>query len=262
MKAEKEIRASLINTIMTYARGTQQENAQIRAGLEAKNDSELQDILANAAIEQTLAQKDKLFQALAERDAAAFEYDQEHHQPKRDAEAKARLEQDQRTFQDAAKTLRSFGLTEANFNLIREVLGTGFSVHQIDQLIQANGIRLSPASTEEQNEWQKEAIEEYNKQLLKLADTDPLAFRKLVRLEGAQMAARAQGQQQEQQVRIRTEKDQAYGFEPLPEVDSYGRALDSLYFKKLSNTNYQAFKIAVRRFGAAQINERLRRGIK
>jgi hypothetical protein len=174
----------------------------------------------------------------------------------------ATLGPDRNTFEEAAKALRGFGITEANFSLTRQVLGFGFSVSSIQQALASGALHLSLPSLQELTQWQREAVEEYNKQLLKLAETDPLAFRKLVRQEGAQMAARAQGQHHERQVQIRAEKDQEYGFEPLPEVDSYGQALDSLYFRKLSNTNYEAFKTAVRRFGAAQINERLREGIK
>jgi len=56
-------------------------------------------------------------------------------EPRRKAEAVKQEKQDRRTFADAAKTIRSFAAIEANFNVIRQTLGDGFSVHQIQQML-------------------------------------------------------------------------------------------------------------------------------
>jgi hypothetical protein len=44
----------------------------------------------------------------------------------------------------------------------------------------------------------------------------------------------------------------------LPTVNSTGEALDAKYFRRISTTDYQLFKNMVRRFGCAQITDRLR----
>src|ERR1700731_2600124 len=79
-------------------------------------------------------------------------------EPRRKAEAVKQEKQDRRTFAHAAKTIRSFAANEANFNLIRQTLGDGFSVYQIQQMIAANGAILSPSTQQELNEWRQEEV--------------------------------------------------------------------------------------------------------
>ncbi len=56
---------------------------------------------------------------------------QKETEPRRKAEEKAQLEQDQKTFNNAAKALRQFAVNQANFNVIRQTLGSDFTLSSI-----------------------------------------------------------------------------------------------------------------------------------
>jgi hypothetical protein len=47
-------------------------------------------------------------------------------------------------------------------------------------------------------------------------------------------------------------------YAPLPAVNSSGETMDSKYFRRISTVDYALFKQLVRKFGSAQITERLR----
>jgi hypothetical protein len=230
-----------------------------------------------AAARETARQLEEAYERKLEADAthaanlAIWELNRKQ---QREVEEAAQLHEDKRTFQYAARRLGLSG-NDANFSVVRSTLGPGFDVYQVQQAVQSSAVRLSPASEAELNQYAQEAVQAEEQYLKKLAQSsdpaDAETLRRIVRQNGAQMAARAQGQHQEHQVQIRAEKDQAVGFPVLPETDQYGQALDSLFFRKLSNTNYDGsngkdpancFKQYVRKYGAAQINERLRQGIK
>jgi hypothetical protein len=51
---------------------------------------------------------------------------------------------------------------------------------------------------------------------------------------------------------------QAGLYSPLPTHNEAGEVMDSRYFRRLSTLDYALFKQLVRKFGTAQITERLR----
>jgi len=65
------------------------------------------------------------------------------------------LEKDRRTLEAAAREYRTFGASEANLALARDVLGAGFSEHLLLQAIRSNAIRLSAPTDEERQHWKR-----------------------------------------------------------------------------------------------------------
>ena len=238
-----------------------------RSELSTKTVAELESILTDHHLAQIRAEAaqaaeaadEELIQIQAERAAARAIHELEMSQarePHRRAEVKAQLEQDRKTFEDAARTLRSFGVNEANFNVVRQTLGVGFSVHQIRQMLAANGAMLSPPKQQELNDWERERIERHN-EMLRNADTETL--RSIVRSESEQRRIQFQRDEDQRQLAAREAKDQAFGFPPLPEINAAtGEKLNSAYFIRLSNTDLQKFKNYIRYYGASQITRALR----
>jgi hypothetical protein len=71
----------------------------------------------------------------------------------------------------------------------------------------------------------------------------------------------------EREIAIKAEADRQHQFVSqqqqglyalLPAVNANGEALDARYFRRLSTVDYAAFKMAVKKWGTAQITERLR----
>jgi hypothetical protein len=51
---------------------------------------------------------------------------------------------------------------EANFKLLRDLLGAGFSTYSAAQAIRSNAVSLSPATAEELTKWHEEQVEQRN----------------------------------------------------------------------------------------------------
>src|SRR6267142_122801 len=96
---------------------------KLRQALSAKSTEELEQIHSVILLEAT---EEELLRINAERAAnkTLFELQRaREREPQRKAEAERQDKQDRATFNDAARTLRSFGLNEANFSVIRSTLG-------------------------------------------------------------------------------------------------------------------------------------------
>ena len=63
------------------------------------------------------------------------------------------LERDSETLAQAAREYRTFGASEANLALCRDVLGPGFSEYALLQGIRSNAIRLAAPGEEERQRW-------------------------------------------------------------------------------------------------------------
>lgn len=203
------------------------------------------------------AKEEQLLEVQAERAAnlAMHKYHtQQAREPQRKAEEKAQLAKDRQTFSDAAKTLRSFGMNDANFNVIRRTLGAGFSVYQIQQMVAANGAILSPATQSEQDEWERAATEAEN---LRLLSMDIPSLRKLAREAGARGPA-APEPDETQRVRA-IEKQDGTVYPSLPDEFRDGNGpeevLNAEFIKKCSK---ETLRLLIKRYGSDQINELLR----
>jgi hypothetical protein len=229
-----------------------------RPGLRQQLDRMSKEELAEAyKIIQLQGKEEQLLEIQADRAAAAAMYKyqaQKAHEPQRKAEEKAQLAKDTQTFADAAKTLRSFGVNDANFNVIGRTLGAGFSVYQIQQMVAANGGTLSPPTQEELNEWDREAIEAHN---LRLLGADIPTLRKLAREAGARGPVAPQ-LDETQRVRA-AERVEDIAYPPLPEEFRDGNnreeVLDASFIKKCSR---ETLRLLIKRYGSAQVTEALR----
>jgi hypothetical protein len=192
-------------------------------------------------------------QTAAERAIQKY-YREQELEPQRQAAEKAQLEADRKTFADAAKTLRSFAVNDANFNVIRQTLGAGFSVYQIQQMLAANGGTLSPPTQEELNEWERQEIEAHN---LRLLTADLPTLRRLAREAGARGPATPQ-LDETQRVRA-AERVDGTAYPPLPDEFRDGNnpeeVLDAAFIRKCSK---ETMRLLLKRYGADQVNEALR----
>jgi hypothetical protein len=187
-----EAKKQIVQEVLKKYTGPVEEFEFVKAALLNMSLEELQKYaqLKSAATKAAEAD-DRILELQAARaaDRAWHEYEMSQaREPQRQAEEKAQLERDRRTFQDAAKTLRTLAVTEANFSLVRQSLGSGFSVSQIQQLLNANPEILSRPTQQELNEWERERIEQHNQML---RNADPVTLRRLVRQQAEQNRQRA-----------------------------------------------------------------------
>ena len=181
-------------------------------------------------------------------------YKQREREPQRIAEEKALLETDRKTFAEAAKTLRSFALNDANFNVIRRTLGAGFSVYAIQQTIASDALSLSPPTQPELDEWERQAIEEHN---LRLLSADIPTLRKLAREAGARGPIAPSHLDETQRVRA-AERVDGTVYPALPEEfleNGKEVVLDAAFIKRSSRETY---RLLLNRYGSDQITEALR----
>jgi hypothetical protein len=243
MTFEDNRKEILIDDIIQYAQehfgfGTVDRNI-----LESKTIAQLQDILSDAMLQVTAeaeAKKTVAWLALQESRKPQFEQQQEA---------------DRKTFADAARELRSFGQIEANFNLIRQVLGSGFSVSDIRKAVAAGTVQLSPVTQQELNTWTREDIEARNSYL---ANADVQTLRMEAKKEAELNRATATRQEANNQLQASLQRNQAARFPPLPEVSHTGEALNGAFFVRLSNTDIGKFKDFIKRYGAAQVTQAIR----
>jgi hypothetical protein len=170
-------------------------------------------------------------------------------EPQRKAEATRQLAKDHKTFMQAAKTLRSFALNEANFNVIRSILGPNFTEYSIQQGL-ANVLQLSPPTQKELTEWERERIEQENLRLQAMSIPE---LRKLAREAGARGPA-APELDQVQKVRTASQPQ----FEPLPSTILYkgGEELLDRDFL-LRGCDKDFYKYLLNRYGSVQLTARI-----
>jgi hypothetical protein len=174
--------------------------------------------------------------------------------PQRKAEAERQEKLDRETFKQAARSLKSFGVTDANLSVTRSTLGPNFTVYSIQQALASNTLNLSPPTQEEVNEWARADIEAYN---LKLLSLDTLTLRKLAREAGAR-GIPVSPLDETQRIR-QAERAEGIAYLPLPDEFRDGNgpeeALDAAFIRKCSPETY---RLLLRRYGSLQIDEALR----
>jgi len=123
---------------------------ELRQQLEALSNAELET--AHAALQaqaQLQAQEEKLLEIQIEADV-----EQGLH---RDRMFKSYESQDRKIFGQAARSFR-FGENEANFQLIRSVIGPHFTEYRIQEAIDSNAVALSPPTESEIASWNREQV--------------------------------------------------------------------------------------------------------
>lgn len=174
-------------------------------------------------------------------------------EPRRLAEQKASLEKDRRTFEQAAPRLRSYGLTDANFSVIRSTLGPDFTEFAIRQGITSNALSLSPASQEELIEWQRDFVEKENFRRLAM---DTLSLRELVKQEREAKQAVPSVETTEEQRKLRALREDVNQYETLPDeffIDGESKPLDAQLIERV--LLLPIGKSFLRRYGPYQIDE-------
>lgn len=177
---------------------------------------------------------------------------QEAREPQRAAQEKY----DRGNFVLAAKKF-GFATIEANFVLLRSVLGEGFSVEGVGYAVtggQLSGLAAASSAELEQVRHEQEAE---NLKYLK-TQASPAELRAVAQQQNVEHRAQMQREFQESQVQAREALDAQIGYPLLPATKENGEPLDSGFFKRLSNTDLVIFKNFVRKYGASAITRRLR----
>lgn len=242
-------RTEVIETLVVRVAPEQQQ--QLRKKLEAKTTIELEQILHEVVLEDA---DEKLIEIQAARgfNRAFHEMEMEK---LRAPQRQQQLEKDFETFADAARTLCSFGLTQANFNVTLQTLGPDFTVYAVQQMLLSNGAILSGPTQQEVDEWERQRIEAHNQKLL---NASPVELKQIAKTEAEQRRAQAQQEEDQRQQQHRQALDAQVGFPPLPEKTQEGQSLDSAFFIRMSNTNLGQFKSYIRKYGSWQITNALR----
>jgi hypothetical protein len=206
------------------------------------------------SLEGLLESRKRLAQVQAEREADWIEFQVAQgmaREPGLRAEAERQLLQDEQTFAEAARSLRSFGVNQANLNVCRTTLGPGFTLYDIQNGLSSNAIQLSPPSYEELTQWAAEDIEAHNEALLK---ADDVTLRARVRQEAAVARAATAQAEADRQLKSSQERDSYAGFPPLPDIWQ-GRPLDAAFIRTCDPATN---RLLIKRFGASQVTARLR----
>jgi hypothetical protein len=162
----------------------------------------------------------------------------------------AQLEHVRQVFAQACRQLRVSENT-ANFNLIREVLGSDFDVYGVQQAIQSGAVRLAQATQEEIAAWAQEAVEQRNRFLL---DADNQTLRTIVRRESAERHQAAAQAEADRSFKVSQAMDAAIGFPPLPATWK-GQPLNAAFIR---SCDVETQKLLTKRFGSAALTTRLR----
>jgi hypothetical protein len=234
---------------LVVVRAAPGEQKQLRQALSAYSTEELKQI-EQAIVSQAVSNvaEDELIRIQAEI-AAERELFRLSREPQRKAEAERQEKRDRETFKQAARSLKSFGVTDANLSVTRSTLGPNFTVYSIQQALASNALSLSPPSQEELNEWDRAAIEANNQRLLSM---DIPSLRKLAREAGARGPA-APELDQIQKVRSAERSQQ---FQPLTEDSRFkSEIIDYELVQQLSPLELkQLFQI----YGSDQITARIK----
>lgn len=170
----------LIGEIIKYMEHWDRGDADDRKVLESSSIADLQIILNDSRTKFREQQEEEIIQLRAKSSAAQAMAElskkefQETRRPQFEAQQRESEAADRKTFAQAAKKLQ-FSICDANFSLIRQVCGSGFTIQNIeDQYLRLGvGIELIRATTAELNKWSSEDVEARN-QYLKSADPETL----------------------------------------------------------------------------------------
>lgn len=211
------------------------------------------------ADEKLASTEDTLIQIQASRaaDLILHQYRQaKMTEPQRRAEFEAQLKKDRKTFEEAAPRLRSYGVTDANFEVTREILRSGFTEYQIQQMLErphtTHGGLLSPPAEEELIEWQRDSVEKEN---LRRTSMDILSLRELQKQEREAQQNIIPELTETQKMRI-VEKQEIHQYEKLPDeffIDGEWKPLDTQLIERL--LLLPIGKSFMKRYGSYQIDE-------
>jgi len=252
----------LLDEIIPFVSGNPEKIQQV---LWTKPIPELEQILAEFKLHDTSieAAQVRVAQARGEREAERILHQlrmKELHEPQRAKEAEKQLAKDKTTFVQACKQLR-IGNNEANFNLIRQNLGEGFSIFQIREMHAANGGTLAPAKEKEVAQWTQEAqdqevqrTQEELAQAVRQYDRgNPAPLRRIRDKERFKSQA-ANQQAEARQFESTVQRESNLNFPALP-TQFQGQPLDAAFIKKASP---ETIRFLRKKYGPAQLDLRIR----
>src|ERR1700730_979041 len=150
-------RNQIIEVFIVRASSTDRE--ELRRTLEKITTEQLEEAYKTIQLEATEEEYLRIGAERAAERALHELHTRRVREPQRKAEAERQEKQDRETFKQAARTLQSFGETEANLNVITSTLGLNFTAYSIQQALASNALSLSPPSQEELAEWTRQEIE-------------------------------------------------------------------------------------------------------
>jgi hypothetical protein len=236
----KKARAEATEQVKQHAdqmrRESRLEGSFVHACMALINNRRLSTCDANRAVLESLLNPGeepsaKLYVGLAEQYPTKFAWETPQSKP---------TKEDQRAAFDAFVRENDLSSCEANFQLFKQGACT-------ENFAGASGI--------ERNQYANEQAQARQKFLINSAT--PQQVREEARFQSAterQEFQRAEADRQHQFV----SQAQAGLYSPLPTHNEAGEVMDSRYFRRLSTLDYALFKQLVRKFGTAQITERLR----
>ncbi len=236
----KKARAQATEQVNQHAdemrRESRLEGAFVHASMAVINNRRLSPCDGNRAVLESLLNpgeepSTKLYVALAEQYPTKFAWENPQSKP---------TKEDQRAAFDAFVRENNLSSVEANFNLFKE----GASV---EHFAGASGI--------ERAQYANEAAQARQKFLINSAT--PTQLRDEARFQSANEREIAQREEATRQHDFVTQA-QAGLYSPLPTHDQAGELMDAKYFRRISTLNYALFKQLCKKFGTAQITERLR----
>ena len=252
MSSTKEELMNQILPLLLLA--TPAEQSKMRVELQARTLAELKAFLGVVSSSDYQAElaEEEILRVQAERVADRILFQIQHQkatEPERRAKAAAQLAQGKEVFAAVCRK-HVVANIEANFSLLRKVVGDDFTEYSAAQAITSGAVKLAKADQSELDQWNAEALEQRNEFLLN-ADTETL--RTLAREEHAIKRQAAVQTDADLQLAASKVRDAIIGFPLLPDTWN-GQKLDSEFIRHCSA---ETQKLLQKRFGSAQLTARL-----
>jgi len=158
---------------------------------------------------------------------------------------------DRDVFNETARKLELYGITEANWGLVHSTLGPDLNEFRIQQAVRSGTVRLSPPTPAEIQEWRQSKLEERQNFL---THADHAELKRVAKQETEQRRVDAQREHVQQQIQVREQLDAQQGYPALPDTNAAGVKLDATFLKNLDGPTLKNF---MRKYGAANVTARI-----
>jgi len=252
----------LLDEIIPFVSGNPEKIQEV---LWTKSIPELEQILAEFKLHDTAIEEaqDRISQAQAEREAARIVFQisrQQATEPQRVKEAAERLARDKEVFAALCRK-HLIANVEANFSLLRNLLGNEFIEHSATQAIASGTVRLAPAKEKEVAQWTQEAQDqEVQRTQEELAEAvrqydrgNPAPLRRIrnqERIKSQTASQQAEARQFEETV----QRESNLNFPALP-TQFQGQPLDAAFIRKALP---ETIRFLRKKFGPANLDQRIR----
>src|SRR6267143_4598980 len=213
------MKSQVIEQILPLLRLPTYEQSKMRTELETRTLVELKAFLGVVSSPDYQAElaEEEILRVQAERAADRVLFQIQHQkatEPERRAKAAAQLAQGKEVFAAVCRK-HVVANIEANFSLLRKVVGDDFTEYSAAQAITSGAVKLAKPDQSELDQWNAEALEQRNEFLLN-ADTETL--RTLAREEHALKRQAAVQTDADLQLAASKVRDAIIGFPLLPDT--------------------------------------------